>query len=358
LSASTAFTPPIPCSSGYPRTTFDRAKAGKPTWGTPYEGNKQLGAAKDADSFLSKFTKAEAKASVPEVNDVTAALYLALRTQDITSEVFMCPSAHRKKWDFGGRANSALNWTNWQGNAGIREHLSYSYQNPYPSEAAIAAGWKLNTAISPEYAVAADMNPGGDALLKLTAQSPVAQMQEGNSLNHGREGQNVLYGDGHVAFESSPFSGVNQDNIYTSGKTGDKALVVVGPPTGPDDSILLPTANDIGLTEKMLHPSVAKQFDAAEKSAAQEKLVGSYTREDGKGKAKMTIDEKKVAASQGPMTLTFDYAITGQDETGAYVLNLTAPDTKPITATVTITQDGKLSFGDSNYYDGEWKKEK
>jgi hypothetical protein len=343
----------------YPRTTFDRTKADKPTWGTPYEGNDKLGAAKEtADSFLTELTKPEGNPYVPAVNDVTAALYLTLRTQDITSDVFTCPSAHRKKFEFGGEKNTALNWTNWPGNAGIREHLSYSYQNPYPTEAAIVAGWKLNNTISPEYAVAADMNPGGDVLLKLTAQSPVAQLRQGNSLNHGGEGQNVLYGDGHIVFESTPFAGVNQDNIYTFGKPGDKSHGVVGSTTGPDDSILLPTAKDVGLTEAMLRPATAKQFNAEEKKAAQEKLIGNYSRVDGKSKVKMTIDEKKIVATQGPMTLTFNYAITGQDETGAVVLDLTAPDTKPETAIITIKKDGTLDFGDTGYYDGEWRKEK
>ena len=41
-----------------------------------------------------------------------------------------------------------------------------------------------------------------------------AQMA-GNSITHEREGQNVLFMDGHVAFEKHPYCAVNKDNIYT-----------------------------------------------------------------------------------------------------------------------------------------------
>jgi len=36
-----------------------------------------------------------------------------------------------------------------------------------------------------------------------------------NSRNHGSEGQNCLYQDGHATFEKKPIVGVNFDNIYT-----------------------------------------------------------------------------------------------------------------------------------------------
>ncbi|MDH4202169.1 MAG: hypothetical protein OEV87_04690 [Phycisphaerae bacterium] len=41
----------------------------------------------------------------------------------------------------------------------------------------------------------------------------------GNSLNHknpfGKNGQNILYADGEMAFTQSPNKGINNDNIYT-----------------------------------------------------------------------------------------------------------------------------------------------
>ena len=48
-------------------------------------------------------------------------------------------------------------------------------------------------------------------------------MRLANSNNHDKDGQNILYGDGHVAWESNPFVGVNRDNIYT---TADGKVIV------------------------------------------------------------------------------------------------------------------------------------
>ena len=151
--------------------------------------------------------------ATPPANDVTAALFLLLRTQDITSEVFTCPSSNAEKWDFGGGVNTALNWSNWNGTTGITKNLSYSYQNPYPNNNAVASGWKLNTSISADFAVASDINPGtnttgaGSAAQANGVDHPgfvLGSDPRGNSANHDRDGQNVLYGDGHVTFEQNP----------------------------------------------------------------------------------------------------------------------------------------------------------
>src|SRR5215211_5276137 len=70
----------------------------------------------------------------PGPNDVTAALFLLLRTQDLTSEVFVCPSSGAERWDLGGQPVSTLS------NFPSRRYLSYSYLNPYPAPA-VAAQW-------------------------------------------------------------------------------------------------------------------------------------------------------------------------------------------------------------------------
>ena len=68
-----------------------------------------------------------------------------------------------------------------------------------------------------------------------------------NSKNHDRDGQNILYGDGHVSWESNPFSGVARDNIYTrsDGKppppTGNDVANPFGSSYDGNDSVLLPT---------------------------------------------------------------------------------------------------------------------
>jgi prepilin-type processing-associated H-X9-DG protein len=220
----------------YPRTNLSTAVGSNfpPTWGT---------GAINSDPFLT---------AGPTFNDVTAALYLLLRTQDITPEVFTCPSSNAEKWDFGGGANTALNWSNWNGTAGAQRNLSYSYQNPYASTNAISAGFRLNNSISAEFAVMADINPGApgdgdqggsnDNVKIVTTTSSARDMKQGNSNNHDEDGQNILFGDGHVSFEQNPFVGVQRDNIYTT-KNASTAFTggsVLQSPYDGGDSILLP----------------------------------------------------------------------------------------------------------------------
>src|SRR5438876_5940428 len=74
----------------YPRTVAAPAAAAQtPTWGTPYQATPTSTA---SDPFLGAGGTGR-----PNDNDVTAALFLLLRTQDITSEVFTCPSSNAEK---------------------------------------------------------------------------------------------------------------------------------------------------------------------------------------------------------------------------------------------------------------------
>ncbi len=219
-------------SGAYPRTVFAQATTGDtiPTWGT---------SPGSTDPFLSTGAR-------PSANDVTAALFLVLRSQDMTPEVFTCPSSNTEKWDFGGGSNSALNWSNFNGVAGVKLNLSYSYQDPYPSIAATSAGFKLNNSMSADFAVASDINPGtsgtNDNIMAVTTQSSGRDMRQGNSNNHDEDGQNVLYGDGHVSFEQNPFVGVQRDNIYNvrSSATVVDTSTYLKSSFDNNDNILLP----------------------------------------------------------------------------------------------------------------------
>ena len=218
----------------YPRMIASAVKEGQepvPTWGT---------GAPATQPFLDP--------NRPADNDVTAALFLLLRTQDITSDVFVCPSVADQDKDTYGASPNAPSPTTWPVHrsnfSDVNQNLSYSYQNPYPRQKAIEAGFKLNNAIGAEFAVAADKNPGmsgGDSLAKdnvfaPTSTSSAKDMKQANTRNHDRDGQNILYGDGHVGWESNPFVGVNRDNIYT---TADGKINAS--PVDANDSILLPT---------------------------------------------------------------------------------------------------------------------
>jgi hypothetical protein len=70
--------------------------------------------------------------TAPATNDVSRALLLLLNNKDISSEVFTCPTTQPTQWDFGGGANSALNWNNWDSITGRRmKELPATVQNSF-----------------------------------------------------------------------------------------------------------------------------------------------------------------------------------------------------------------------------------
>jgi prepilin-type processing-associated H-X9-DG protein len=314
-----------------PRTVMDTTDDPKPVWGTPYEKNKEigpilggdLGGSKDADPF------AGGKAA-PDANDVSASFYLLLRCEQLTPAVFICPSSKARSWDFGGGANSALCWTNWNGLDGISKHLSYSYQNPFISKAALEAGYPM-TNLDATFAVAADINPGGTAVTSLKIDASAEDMKKGNSPNHAQDGQNVLYGDGHAEWQNNPFCGSRHDNIYTAGgpeieSDARKTATVMSSPVDRYDSILLPSLSD-GST-----PLTPEQIAKLSKD-----IQGQYTTMMHGYHAVLSIDDKTIQWMTGPLTVKYDYKITGADGQGLQ-LALTAPDT---TATAVASLNDK-----------------
>ena len=85
-----------------------------------------------------------------------------------------------------------------------------------------------------------------DNVVAATTNSSLSGMQLSNSNNHNKNGQNVLFSDGHVDYDNTPFVGVNQDNIYTRGGTafGLTTSDCSDSPYAANDSILLPTDDD------------------------------------------------------------------------------------------------------------------
>ena len=362
----------------YPRTPasppMKPEEMAPPVWGTPYEGKKDLVPPDDPNFVANPFVldrppKEEDKALIPhrpEKNDVTAPLFLLLRTQDITSQVFVCPTTDLDPFDFGGGRRTAKHWTNWPGKEGLRKHLSYGYQNPYPSAPAIGAGFRLNNAISAEFVVASDMNPGGEALLKLTPKSSAREMREGNSFNHDRDGQNFLFADGHVEFLQNPFVGVRQDNVFTFGKSGNDVPDkggdgIVGSSVGPEDSIVLPTARDIGQVDeqgRVVGATVFVKPTPEQADALRERMIGEYEQTvPGGATATLKVTKDQIVGNAGPITITFGYAVDGLAGAEAQ-LALTAPQTKGESARISVLENGNLLITKNPYYGGEWKRKK
>jgi prepilin-type N-terminal cleavage/methylation domain-containing protein/prepilin-type processing-associated H-X9-DG protein len=153
----------------------------------------------------------------PEANDVTAPLFLLMRTQHLPPVLFTCPYTDVNVYEADSALNvtSRSNFTNW------KKNLGYSYANPYPADAATRAGYKLTSNMNPALAIMADLNSG--------------ETGKANSDNHEDRGQNVLFADGHGTWEKTPLCGLNGDNIYTT-----KGNLVWASPVDAGDSVLLP----------------------------------------------------------------------------------------------------------------------
>lgn len=179
-------------------------------------------------------------------NNVTigASLYLLVREADVSPKSFVCPSSDQtvydgkntnnlditQLWDFG---NPAFNST------GPTNCVSYSYQQPYVATApATGQGtgskgrFAADGSRSAAFAMMSDKSPYYDQKLvfggvsqdnymdrsRMLVWADTAQRWEtmaANAQPHDRDGQNVLFGDGHSSYENRSDVGVKNDQIFT-----------------------------------------------------------------------------------------------------------------------------------------------
>jgi len=146
-------------------------------------------------------------ATAAPTDDVTLALFLLVRNADLNPEVFICPSSNQEKDTLGGlSATMRINFA-------TQNNLSYSVTNPYPNDTSIGRGYKFNSNIQADFAIAADRNDGDITGTIPNSNSSAADQKKANSMNHEGEGQNVLYNDGHVEWQTTAFVGANKDCI-------------------------------------------------------------------------------------------------------------------------------------------------
>jgi prepilin-type N-terminal cleavage/methylation domain-containing protein len=220
---------------------------------------------------------------------IGASLYLLVREADVSPKSFVCPSSDQKEfsgknannldivqlWDFGHPVATASTAAEGPINC-----VSYSYHQPYAAgqSGAASTGSKGRYAAdgtrSAAFAVMADQNPYFEEKLTRGGVTQENYMERvtllggpsgwteitnldkwrkdcANALPHSREGQNVLFGDGHSSNESRTDVGVKNDGIYTkwagTGATendrrlgtyiADRAASVT--PVGNEDSVLV-----------------------------------------------------------------------------------------------------------------------
>lgn len=158
---------------------------------------------------------------------ISSSLYLLVREADIEVKSFVC----RESGDTVFVNETEHGMTDiWDFGANPSKHQSYAYQIPFGK---FASG----ESTKPGNAILGDRNPWFDEKLTVSSidKETVETFSEkislidllegaerwkskiGNSSSHERDGQNVLFGDGHVEFCDRGDVGSGGDNIYTIG---------------------------------------------------------------------------------------------------------------------------------------------
>jgi prepilin-type N-terminal cleavage/methylation domain-containing protein/prepilin-type processing-associated H-X9-DG protein len=180
-------------------------------------------------------------------NNVPAALFLLMKSQQLASAIFICPSTDSTPGFVTVDPQLSSNWER------IPDNLSYSLAAPYPSPAGAAEGFVWKNTINSEFALAADINPGTrggsnppNNVVGPRHDASARQMAAANSNNHRNKGQNVLYADGHVEFQPTPYCGALhsngfRDHIYTAGAGDGGICDDTALPVDARDSVLMPS---------------------------------------------------------------------------------------------------------------------
>jgi prepilin-type N-terminal cleavage/methylation domain-containing protein len=178
---------------------------------------------------------------------VGSSLFLLVREADVNPKSFVCPASNQEEydgtnegvsgggppmldlvemWDFGHIDDNGF---------GPGNSVSYAYHMPYGDSTDLGAGrYAASGTSTASFAIMADKNPWQDRKLMRGTGSADTYMDyvqrmgpyysddaekwevlRANSQAHNREGQNVLFGDGHSEWTKVSDVGVKHDNIYT-----------------------------------------------------------------------------------------------------------------------------------------------
>jgi prepilin-type N-terminal cleavage/methylation domain-containing protein len=204
---------------------------------------------------------------------IASVFYMLIRYQDVSPKQFNCKGDTKseifKASSVTGNTQTDLTKLYDFGENPAR-YCSYSYHFPFArtnTGSPVSAGFPVSVNSKPGAPLAADRNPGLDknaesylahsggatqggtlgsaaqaatSVLPFVAWSAPPAPNEYrdkdfiyNSAAHQREGQNVLYNDGHVKFESTTNVGIDNDNIYQRCIAPGSASGTTPMPSGP-----------------------------------------------------------------------------------------------------------------------------
>ncbi|MBI1367470.1 MAG: hypothetical protein GC162_02325 [Planctomycetes bacterium] len=191
--------------------------------------------------------RATGKGAMLEGN-ATASLWMLVRNGATSETQFVCNSSDDQADIFTQPLKNTQDFSE-------RRNLSYSMMNMYHK--ATGAQWSAD--VKPDWVLLADNNASDHAdrhrvdYADRNHQDRMAEVE--NSPNHGGEGQNILFGDGHASFEQHPFVGKHNDNVFAMTFAGRDAPPELGNDAGDAatdrnvtavDSVLLPVSGNGG----------------------------------------------------------------------------------------------------------------
>lgn len=201
-------------------------------------------------------------------NNITAPWWIIVRDGSVSPKSYICPASGDEE-DL-----VALPWTD--SSLGTlqktfdflhRKHLSYSTMNMY--HPLVGKQWGPNS--NADWVFAADNNandydgtPERHTLSKGASREDIDKAE--NSPNHRYEGQNIMFGDGHVSFSNDPFQGPDGDNINAfAGERGSEPPSVYKTAGHEQDVVLVPLSGNGGGDDSLsgLKLDVTSRTDAS-----------------------------------------------------------------------------------------------
>ncbi|NLX07850.1 MAG: hypothetical protein GXY33_22140 [Phycisphaerae bacterium] len=182
-------------------------------------------------------------------HSVSENLWPLCRTRLLVPSAFLCPASDQ--------ADQEIDHTQWNALRSLLDFpwkspdavIAYSFIQPwtrFPDGRTSAELW--TDSFDPNTPIAADANDGPKPNYAANGTPPNTDdlKQHVNSRNHGGDGQNVLFADSHVQWSTTPYTGLDNDSIYTaqpenySGHAGSTPGILSVRPANLKDTVLIP----------------------------------------------------------------------------------------------------------------------
>jgi len=207
--------------------------------------------------------------------NITATLWTTVKIGETNANRYLCPSDQDAyiDWQVDATGDPIDSWDeSWDFRAEVEQDgapISFSVMDMYDPNVAhrwdpnVGAKWVLmaddnnsDGSKSTPGALSSTLHDGTRPLLDSGTWNQIGVEDKENSSHHVYEGQNILFGDGHVEFVTNPFRGPYGDNIYAVGPPNASRNATnwsASPTHDKNDVYLVPVTGNVG-GDSTLHP--------------------------------------------------------------------------------------------------------